>query len=131
MPVYARASDITYTYFFAASDKAARVQALKETIHTLSKTEALERLTKLRMEIEDRPHQDKIDHFVVLLVENHAADNIFGCMNLTGFDGIPAGGRHIPKDPNDSSKGSVTVTCGEAPYVCKGGPGYDLFGSKV
>lgn len=107
------------------------MQALRETIHTLSKVEALERLTQLRMEVEDRPHQDKIDHFVVLLMENHAADNLFGCMNLTGFDGIPAEGRNLPIDPNDSSKGHVTVTCGEAVNVCKSGPSYDLFGSKV
>ena len=115
----------------AASDKAARVQALRETIHTLSQAEALERLTELRMEAEDRPHQGKIDHFVVLLMENHAADNLFGCMNLTGFDGIPPEGHNLPIDPNDSSKGHVTVTCGEAVNVCKRGPSYDLFGGKV
>ena len=35
--------------------------------------------------------QSKIEHFVVLLVENRAADHIFGCMmgDKEGFDGIP------------------------------------------
>ena len=118
-------------FFFSASDKAARVNELKETIHTLSKAEAMEHLTKLRAEIEDRPHQDKIDHFVVLLMENHAADNLFGCMNLTGFDGIPTEGRRIPIEPGNPSKGFANVTCGEAVNVCRHGPGYDLFGGKV
>ena len=44
------------------------------------------------------PRQDKVDHFVVLYMENHAADNFFGCMGLDGFDGI-AGGHAVPADP--------------------------------
>ena len=74
--------------------------------------------------------QDKIDHFVVLYMENHAADNYFGCMGLPGFDGIEKG-HSIPVDPNDPSKGVVNVTCdGSAPYVCRSGPGYDTFAGK-
>jgi phospholipase C len=72
--------------------------------------------------------QGKIEHFVVLLVENHAADNLFGCMDLKGFDGIR--GHIVPVDPDDSGKGVVNITCGSAPYVCTQAPGYDTFAGK-
>jgi len=75
------------------------------------------------------PRQDKVDHFVVLYMENHAADNMFGCMGLPGFDGIE-GGHTLPKDPTDPSKGVFNVTCGTAPYQCSGGPAYDTFAGK-
>ena len=32
------------------------------------------------------PRQNKIDHLVVLYMENHASDNFFGCMDLPGYD---------------------------------------------
>eukprot|EP01062_Namystynia_karyoxenos_P007990 TRINITY_DN12818_c0_g1_i2.p1 TRINITY_DN12818_c0_g1~~TRINITY_DN12818_c0_g1_i2.p1 ORF type:complete len:503 (+),score=164.62 TRINITY_DN12818_c0_g1_i2:160-1668(+) len=63
-------------------------------------------------------------------MENHAFDNMLGCMDLPGADGIPPEGRLIPVDPADPSKGNVNVTCGTAPYVCTGGPGYDTFEPK-
>ena len=69
------------------------------------------------------PRQDKIDHFVVLYMENHAADHYFGCMGLPGFDGIEPG-HSFPVDPDDPSKGIVNVTCGNATYVCAAGPSY-------
>lgn len=70
----------------------------------------------------------RIEHFVVLYMENRAADHFFGCMDLPGFDsGL---GKPIFKDPNDHSKGSVSMTCGKAPYVCKGGNGYNLWSGK-
>lgn len=73
----------------------------------------------------------KIDHFVVLLMENHAADNYFGCMDLPGFDGI-RGGHTVPVDPYDLSRGVVNITCGgdAAKYVCSSAPGYDTFAGK-
>jgi phospholipase C len=42
--------------------------------------------------------QEKIDHFVVLFMENRAFDNLLGCMlgDKEGVDGIPTGGRTIP-----------------------------------
>ena len=52
--------------------------ALKHEIPTLDETEIRMRLKALRartLAAPPRPHQDKIDHFVVLLMENHAADN--------------------------------------------------------
>ena len=74
--------------------------------------------------------QDKIEHFVVLFMENRATDYTFGCMlgDHPEFDGIPKGGRQIMKDPTNSSAGNVTVTCGTAPYVCKGGMGFNSNG---
>eukprot|EP01043_Picozoa_sp_COSAG02_P063326 COSAG02_NODE_8944_length_2388_cov_15.331149_3_plen_74_part_01 len=52
-------------------------------------------------------HQDKIDHFVVLFMENRAFDHLFGCLDKPGIDGIPKGGHFVPKDPNNESAGSV------------------------
>ena len=74
------------------------------------------------------PRQDKIDHFVVLYMENHAADQFFGCMDLPGFDSSK--GHTLPKDPADPSKGSFAITCGDAPYVCSGGPSYATYDGK-
>ena len=61
-------------------------------------------------------------------MENHAADNFFGCMDLPGFDGIR--GHRIPADPADPSKGFINITCGAAPYVCTQGPSYATFNGK-
>eukprot|EP00438_Fugacium_kawagutii_P030508 Skav213636 [mRNA] locus=scaffold2012:98974:110623:+ [translate_table: standard] len=74
------------------------------------------------------PRQDKIDHVVVLYMENHAADAFFGCMDLPGFDGIK--GHSIPKDPTNLSKGKINITCGNGSYVCEKGPSYDTFAPK-
>ena len=60
--------------------------------------------------------QSKIEHMVVLFLENRAADHIFGCFGLPGFDGIPPEGRVLWADPANHSAGSVTVSCGGAPY---------------
>ena len=85
--------------------------------------------------------QQKVDHFVVLYMENRGFDHIFGCMNLTDslggppVDGIPPEGWIIPTDParpvnlTDNST-FVRATCGTAQYVCQGGPGYDAFNAK-
>ena len=74
------------------------------------------------------PRQDKIDHFVVLYMENHAADQFFGCMDLPGFNSSK--GHTLPKDPTDPSKGTFEITCGDAPYVCSGGPSYSTYDGK-
>jgi len=75
------------------------------------------------------PRQQKVDHFVVIYMENHAADHYFGCMDLPGFDGI-RDGHSFPVDPSNTSKGIVNVTCGTSPYVCSAGPSYDTYASK-
>jgi len=63
------------------------------------------------------PHQNKIEHFVVLFLENRASDHIFGCMDLPGFDGVPA-----------ARAAGVNATCGTAKYVCPGAPGFTFDG---
>ena len=50
------------------------------------------------------PRQTRIDHFVVLLMENRGADTIFGCMGLDGFDGVPAAGKPLYRDPRAGAK---------------------------
>ena len=63
-------------------------------------------------------------------MENRAADYTFGCMlgEHPEFDGIPKEGLQIMKDPENATAGNVTVTCGTAPYVCKGGMGFSSNG---
>lgn len=108
----------------------ADIERLKREIHTLHPAEAAARMAAIRHLEQPPPRQSKIDHFVVLYMENHAFDHFLGCMDLPGADGIPRSGRLIPKDPNDPSKGHVNVTCGTAQNVCSHGPGYDFFHSK-
>jgi phospholipase C len=109
---------------------------LKSYIHTLSKAEADAALHKLKADIHGLegyptppPHQNKIDHFVVLFMENHAFDHLLGCQDVPGIDGIAAG-HSVPVDPLDPSKGLINITCGKAPYICPSGPGYDTFSGK-
>eukprot|EP01052_Picozoa_sp_SAG31_P049368 SAG31_NODE_10775_length_1099_cov_1.680000_1_plen_170_part_01 len=76
------------------------------------------------------PRQQKVQHFVVLLMENHAADHMFGCMNLPGYDSVVPG-HALPNDPNDPTKGTFNVTCDARPgYVCEKLANYDTFASK-
>jgi phospholipase C len=76
----------------------------------------------------------KIEHFVVLYMENRPFDHFFGCMDLPGADSAATMTRNrtLYKDPTDHSKGSVNVTCGTAEYVCgkRGGMHYNLFSGK-
>jgi len=111
------------------------VARLKADIHKLSPEEIRARFAEVTPGIGDLPppHQDKIQHFVVFLMENHAFDSMLGCMMDElgpGIDGIPLDGKLVPKDPDNPTNGSVLVSCGTADYVCKGGPGYNLFSGK-
>ena len=74
----------------------------------------------------------RIEHFVVLLMENRPFDHYFGCMDLPGADSgaTKLKPRKLPIDPSDPEAGSVEVTCGTAQYVCPGGNDYSLFASK-
>ena len=77
--------------------------------------------------------QEKIEHMVVLFVENRAADHIFGCMlgDHPEFDGIPtrADGQQwklMPEAPGSGAdcgpgESCVNVSCGTAEWVCKTG----------
>ena len=67
------------------------------------------------------PHQEKVDHFVILFMENRAFDHLFGCHDKPGIDGVH-GGHAVPVDPGNASKGYVNVTCGTAKLVCDPGP---------
>ena len=110
-------------------------EALKADAHKLPEKEMrlrLNSLRKLRGQLNPPPpRQDKVDHVVVLLMENHGFDQMLGCMDLPGADGISTEtGHSIPVDPSDPTKGNVTMKCGTAKYVCPSGPGYGLFSSK-
>ena len=48
-----------------------------------------------------------------------------------GVTGIPPGGRRIPVDPRNMSKGVVHIECGTALQVCKGGGAFDTFSPKM
>ena len=101
---------------------------LRAEIHKLNASEIAARFGAIQPTMKTPPHQSKIDHVVVLYMENHAADHFLGCMDLPGFDSVK--GHSFPKDPSDPSKGAVEVTCGTADYVCRSGPGYDTFAGK-
>ena len=58
----------------------------------------------------------KIEHFVILMLENRAADHFFGCMGLPGFDA-----------PSNNTPGHISPSCGKAKYVCSGAPGFSFF----
>lgn len=105
------------------------IMKLKSELHKLSASEAAKRFGKLSPKVKTPPRQQKIDHVVVLYMENRPADHFFGCMDLPGFDGI-RGGHSFPQNAADPTKGSVQVTCGTAEYVCRAGPDYDTFASK-
>lgn len=74
----------------------------------------------------------RIEHFVVLFMENRPFDHYFGCMDLDGADSGATKGapRRLPVDPANPEAGSVDVTCGTAKYVCSGGTAYSLWASK-
>ena len=101
---------------------------LKAEIHKLNASEVAARFGKILPKVKTPSRQQKIDHVVVLYMENHAADHYFGCMGLKGFDSVV--GHTFPKDPSNPSEGNVEITCGTANYVCRSGPGYDTFASK-
>jgi len=103
-------------------------EQLNHELMRLSPESAERRFGARRPRLPTPPRQQKIDHFVVLYMENHAADQFFGCMGLPGFDG--SAGHRLPKDPANRSAGSFEITCGEAPYVCTRGPSYDTYAGK-
>ena len=77
-----------------APERVAAIQQLKAELHLLTPTEQAARFDEIwsRYMLRSPPvRQTRIDHFVVLLMENRGADTIFGCMGLKGFDGVPAG----------------------------------------
>ena len=92
-----------------APERVAAIQRLKAELHTLTPEETARRFDDIWARyMLDRPPprpQDKIDHFVVLLMENRGADHIFGCFGLEGFDGVPAAGEPLLRDGSDAGRG--------------------------
>lgn len=73
----------------------------------------------------DSDGRAKVEHYVLILMENRPHDHTFGCMQGEGIiDGDGINGSHaIPTfDPDGKVNGSVTVSCGTAKYVCANGP---------
>jgi phospholipase C len=101
------------------------VRGITEALSTMSHHELLQRFGSLSPRGPTPTHQDKIDHFVVLYMENRAFDHVFGCHDVPGLDGII--GHTIPVDPQDPSKGVVNVTCGTAKMVCDPGPSMGMW----
>jgi len=113
----------TTTAAAAAGSRLAALSRLKAEIHTLSPEEANARLASLASSGgPPPPRQDKIDHFVVLFMENQAADVFAGCMDLPGLDSLR--NATIPKDPSNPGGGSYTFKCYKE-YICMEGPEYD------
>ena len=109
------------------------IEHLKDEIHVLDPAAAASRLQQISRS-SPPPRQNKVNHMVVLFMENRPLDHFFGCMDLPGLDGIPAGGRLIPRHPtypgSNASAGFVNVTCGTAKYVCDKPPAYSTWDSK-
>jgi phospholipase C len=113
----------------ANGNDASRIDELKEAESKLTLEQVHARFGQGPRISKPRRRKHKIDHFVVLLMENHAADHMFGCMNLSGFDVSP--GHALPNDPSDPSKGVFNITCATgADYVCNGLSNYDTFAGK-
>ena len=102
-------------------DKKTAIHDIKQILHLLSPEQANERMRQLHA-VHGRTappprRQQKIDHFVVVYMENRAFDHIFGCHDKPGIDGVPKDGHQVPVDPHNASKGFVNVTCGTAKLV--------------
>eukprot|EP01044_Picomonas_judraskeda_P011328 COSAG03_NODE_1531_length_3926_cov_86.591325_2_plen_265_part_00 len=96
----------------------AEFERLRTTLPTLDYEAAHALLQEAKARVGPRPAtllypQDKIEHMVVLFVENRASDHIWGCMlgDRPGFDGIPS---------NSSAATDNVTGCGTATLVCKG-----------
>jgi hypothetical protein len=71
----------------AATDRQEALSRLKAELHTLEPAEANARLAALAGTAgPPPPRQEKIDHFVVLFMENQASDVFSGCMDIPGLD---------------------------------------------
>jgi len=107
-------------------------RALKARMHLMTEAEAAASIASFPRPLSgELQRQQKIQHFVVLFMENRAADHIFGCMlgDKPGYDGIPPSGHSIPYDPVEPSKGGVSVECGAADNVCTGSAGFNRYAS--
>ena len=74
----------------------------------------------------------KVDHSIVLYMDNCPFDHIFGYMDLPGADSAATMTKTKTLWANalDHSQGHSTVTCGTAPYMFTRGGGYNQFSGK-
>jgi hypothetical protein len=72
----------------AEQQRVAAAHSLRDTIHTLPAAEAAAAFAALERRAVPPPRQDKIDHFVVLYMENQAFLRTLGCQDLPGLDGV-------------------------------------------
>ena len=103
-------------------DRLAEIELLKDVIHTLPAAEAARRFAALRRRVAPPQRQQKIDHFVVLYMENQAFLRTLGCLDLPGLDGVPKGGMLL----KNGTGAPVNVTCGTGEYVCDHGPEFSF-----
>jgi hypothetical protein len=68
--------------------RVAAAHALRDTIHRLPAAEAAAAFAALERRAAPPPRQDKVDHFVVLYMENQAMLRTLGCQDLPGLDGV-------------------------------------------
>ena len=103
--------------------------ALKLELHTLPAAEAALRFGDVEPLASPPPRQGRIDHLVVLFMENRPFDQVLGCLvgERGGANGIPKHGLRISRDPHNDSKGFVNATCGGAEMVCHGGGGFSMW----
>ena len=64
----------------AESERERTFEKLKNTLHTMTPAEADAALTAFPRPSQPPPRQSKIDHFIVLFMENRSPDHVFGCM---------------------------------------------------
>ena len=129
MPATPKFNKFTIQCFFACMALGGEPPPLGTGILSEMAQESLRRCGKVAPVRGSPPRQKKIDHFVVLLMENRAFDNVLGCLDKPGLDGI-ANGHAVPVDPTDPSRGLINITCGQGEYMCKAAPSYDTFAMK-
>ena len=111
-------------------------ESLKRKLPFISMDEGTAAIRRAATSVPPPRTQDKIKHFVVLLLENRAFDHIFGCMldDKPGIDGLSDAHtvNNVCVDKvNCPKQKELNVSCGTAQYVCEthtyGGGEFDLF----
>ena len=64
----------------AESERERAFNELKKKLHTMTPAEADAAFTAFPRPSQPPPRQSKIDHFIVLFMENRSPDHVFGCM---------------------------------------------------
>ena len=64
----------------AESERERAFTELKNALHTMTPAEADAAFTAFPRPSQPPPRQSKIDHFIVLFMENRSPDHVFGCM---------------------------------------------------